>query len=93
MALRTRATRITRSGVFVRNDQGFGLLAYSPYTGLSYAIHPSDVEAVLKWLEAPRSKPPSDQYKLSLGASWAISIEEVNIRYLIFSPIVGLGPT
>jgi MoaA/NifB/PqqE/SkfB family radical SAM enzyme len=77
MAIRiTDITKMTRSGIFVRSDPGFGLLAHSPYTGLTYAIHPSDIETVNKWLNSPSSQPPSEIYKFSLGADWAICVEE-----------------
>jgi sulfatase maturation enzyme AslB (radical SAM superfamily) len=66
----------TKSGVFVRLDPEIGLLAHSPFTGLTYAIHRSDSPSAHKWLNSPRSKPPSDLYRSSIGAGWAVPIEE-----------------
>jgi MoaA/NifB/PqqE/SkfB family radical SAM enzyme len=66
----------TKSGIFVRRDTSIGLLAHSPFTGLTYAVHPSDEERVLKWLKGSGVESPSDSYKYSLGVGWAISKEE-----------------
>jgi len=66
----------TCSGVFLRMDQGFGLLAHSPYTGLTYAIDPSDADGVSQWLKNQRSEPPADHYQYSLGAGWAVPLEK-----------------
>lgn len=77
MAIRaTGKTQATRSGLFIRRDPGFGLLVYSPFTGLTYAVHSSDVKAVSKWLQAPDSEPLEDNYRLSIGAGWAVPKEE-----------------
>jgi sulfatase maturation enzyme AslB (radical SAM superfamily) len=69
-------THRTCSGVFLRMDQGFGLLAHSPYTGLTYAIDPSDADAVSQWLDNQRSEPPAEHYQYSLGAGWAVPLEK-----------------
>ena len=61
-------THRTCSGVFLRMDEGFGLLAHSPYTGLTYAIGPSDADRVSQWLNNNSSEPPADHYKYSLEA-------------------------
>lgn len=65
----------TTSGVFVRRDENVGLFAYSPYTGLTYAIQESDAEAVYKWLNK-KTKQVSDNYKKTLGAGWATDIND-----------------
>lgn len=65
----------TKSGIFIRNDENFGLLAFSPFTGLFFAIHPSDELPVIKWLENPNSQPPRDDYLYNLGSGWAKSVE------------------
>lgn len=69
-------TQKTKSGLFIRTDPGFGMLVYSPLTGLTYAVHPSHARAVSKWLNTPGADPPSDAYKLSVGAGWAVSKDE-----------------
>jgi hypothetical protein len=77
MALTTASTtHATCSGVFLRMDPGFGLLAYSPYTGLTYAIDVSDADAVSEWLNNQSSAPPADHYKYSLGAGWTVPLEK-----------------
>jgi hypothetical protein len=53
-------------------DQGFGLLAHSPYTGLTYAVDVSDADAVSQWLDNQRSEPPADHYQYSVGAGWTV---------------------
>jgi len=70
-----QSTRKTKSGLFVRQDPDFGLLVYSSYTGLIYAVHPSEAEHVKSWLDRPKVSPPSSVYKCSLGAGWAVPIE------------------
>jgi MoaA/NifB/PqqE/SkfB family radical SAM enzyme len=69
-------THATCSGVFLRMDPGFGLLAHSPYTGLTYAIDVSDADAVSQWLNNKSSEPPADHYQYTLGAGWAVSLEK-----------------
>src|SRR5919206_2385663 len=77
MAVRaTGKTLVTRSGLFIRSDPGFGLLVYSPFTGLTYAVHPADVTAVSRWLDTSDTEPLGDNYRFSLGAGWAIPKEE-----------------
>jgi hypothetical protein len=55
-------THATCSGVFLRMDPGFGLLAHSPYTGLTYAIDVSDADAVTQWLNKQSPEPLVDRY-------------------------------
>ena len=69
-------THRTCSGVFLRMDEGFGLLAHSPYTGLTYAIDPLDADGISQWLNNNSSEPPADHYKYSLGAGWAVPLEK-----------------
>jgi MoaA/NifB/PqqE/SkfB family radical SAM enzyme len=71
------ATKRTRSGVFTRLDSDFGLIAYSPYTGLSYAIHPTDVVLATKWLDSTKPPAPSVTYRDSLGIGWDLSTDGV----------------
>lgn len=69
-------TQRTESGLFIRRDRDFGLLVYSPFTGLTYAVSLSDARAVTNWLNTPGTEPPTTFYKLSIGAEWAVSREE-----------------
>ena len=69
-------THRTCSGVFLRMDEGFGLLAHSPYTGLTYAIDPLDADGISQWLNNNSSEPPANHYKYSLGAGWAVPLEK-----------------
>ncbi len=65
----------TSSGLYIRNDYNIGLLTYSPYTGLTYAVHDSNLETIYKWLNKEKRKSPSITYETSLGAGWATHIE------------------
>jgi len=68
--------RITKSGLVIRNDPVLGLLVYSPYTGLIYAVKKSDAQACISWLDKKVDAPPSEVYLKSLGAGWIITHEE-----------------
>jgi len=65
----------TASGIVVRADKGLGLVAYSPFTGLVYAIPDRDSADVLSWLSGGGS-PPNTAYATSLGAGWAVPVSE-----------------
>lgn len=64
----------TTSGLYIRNDDKIGLLVYSPYTGLTYAVHHSDSQNAYKWLNKKKPKELLEIYETSLGAGWATSI-------------------
>ena len=66
----------TNSGIFVRADKGLGLLAFSPYTGLIYAIHASQAREAIDWLERRRKEPPEETYRSSLGVGWDTNFSE-----------------
>lgn len=66
----------TKSGLFVRAEAELGLLTYSPFTGLTYAVHPSNAEDINLWLNFSCSEPPSEVFKASLGAGWDVPLEE-----------------
>jgi sulfatase maturation enzyme AslB (radical SAM superfamily) len=74
-------------------DEGFGLLAHSPYTGLTYAIDPSDADGVSQWLNNNSSEPPADHYKYSLGAGWAVPLEKSRQHVPQLLPDRGAWPT
>ncbi|KAF0107081.1 MAG: pqqE [Anaerolineaceae bacterium] len=76
-----KIVRKTKSGIYIREDAGFGLITFSPYTGLIYAIHPSQSSLVTKWLDNSNIQLPSDIYKLSLGAGWALRFEDSKFPY------------
>ncbi len=62
-----------RSGFIVRYDKSLGLLAYSPYSGLIFAIHEKDALEVHKWLDKKSKCCPSSEYERALGPGWYIS--------------------
>ncbi|HXQ33100.1 MAG TPA: radical SAM protein [Anaerolineales bacterium] len=68
--------KLTKSGLFIKADPTIGLLVHSPFTGLTYAVHDSDARLIRKWLDSPTSTPPSDLYRLSMGAGWAAGADE-----------------
>lgn len=68
---------LTKSGLFVREDIGFGLLVYSPYLGLIFACLEKDSERIIMWLDKKVSQAPSVEYEKALGPGWAIPLEEV----------------
>lgn len=65
-------TRVTKSGVVAFRDNAFGLVAYSPYTGLLYAVHSTIAENILLWLDGKLEKPHCDRSLKTLGNGWAI---------------------
>ncbi len=67
----------TKSGLFVREDAGFGLFIYSPYLGLVFACVEEDSERVLMWLEQRCDKAPSAKYEKALGPGWLIPLKDV----------------
>lgn len=69
------APRKTVSGIFIRKEKEFGLIAYSPKTGLIFAVHSSQSNDVTKWLDNPSAPSPSEVYRLSLGAGWATDFQ------------------
>ena len=66
----------TRSGLFVRTDADLGLLVYSPYTGLTFAVHHRDADVASAWLDGSGSAPVDDSTRRSLGPGWAIPSSE-----------------
>jgi sulfatase maturation enzyme AslB (radical SAM superfamily) len=72
-----RVTRATESGLLIRDDVSIGMLAYSPYTGLVYAIHHDAANAVVRWLDTPMSPPPSEVYTEHLWGGWGVPIDEL----------------
>lgn len=71
--MRKIRVRQTRSGVMIRYDPGIGLLVYSPFTGLVFAVHDRDVPLVTSWLDGELQTPPSPEYANALGPGWFIS--------------------
>ncbi len=64
------AVRQTRSGLIVRYDDGLGLLVYSPYSGLIFAVRPADAPQVSAWLDMDLPLPPSLEYEQALAPGW-----------------------
>lgn len=67
---------MTNSGLFARKDPGFGLLVFSPYSGLIFACKESDSQNVVKWIDKRTDIPPEDMYLEALGAGWAIDMDQ-----------------
>lgn len=84
--MKSQKVRQTKSGLITRYDSGLGLLVYSPYSGLIFAVHRSDASRVQAWLDGKQRDPPAPEYELSLGPGWCISRESA--RY----PLVHLLP-
>lgn len=72
----TGSTTRTQSGLFVRDDPKFGLLVYSPYSGLTHVVHPDESVAVQQWLNGEADYPNMEGYEACLGAGWLIPIAE-----------------
>ncbi|MEN6521155.1 MAG: radical SAM protein [Armatimonadota bacterium] len=72
----TSSTSRTQSGLFVRNDAEFGLLVYSPYSGLIHVVHPTESAAVKRWLDGKADCPNLERYERCLGAGWMIPLTE-----------------
>ena len=66
----------TWAGLVMRRDREFGLLVFSPYTGLIHAVAPSDADRVVGWLQTPGAAAPSEMYEKALGAGWCVPVEE-----------------
>jgi MoaA/NifB/PqqE/SkfB family radical SAM enzyme len=71
----TSEIAVTTSGIVARRDRGLGLVAFSPYTGLVYAIRSNDIEPVLSWLEG-EADVPGPAYATSLGAGWFVPMSQ-----------------
>lgn len=70
------ATRKTETGLYIRYDRLSGLLVYSPFTGLFFAVPENDREQTVAWLERTSQSAPSLQYKQALGPGWCIPHED-----------------
>lgn len=65
-------TRVTSSGVVVRNDSGLGgLLCFARHSGLVYAVAGYQADQVLKWLDKRQAEPPAPIYHSTLGIGWS----------------------
>ena len=72
--------RLTKSGLIVREDPGIGLIVYSPYTGLIFAVHKDDTEISISWLDKKENNPPEKTYEKVLGPGWSIRYEEASYQ-------------
>ncbi len=79
---------LTKSGMFVREDEGFGLLVYSPFLGLVFACPMEHAEAIVKWLGNKGRKCPSAEYEKTLGPGWTTSMKDVEypVTHLLPNP-------
>jgi hypothetical protein len=71
----TNLVRSTASGVFIRQDPGLGLLAYSPYSGLAFAVTPRLARETIAWLDGGHGPEAERLLGGSLGAGWNRPIE------------------
>ncbi|MBZ5728395.1 MAG: radical SAM protein [Acidobacteriia bacterium] len=73
MAVSKNDTRVTQSGVVIRNDAGLGgMLGFTQYSGLVYAIAQDDAQGVLNWLDRKQEHPSAQIYISTLGMGWSI---------------------
>ena len=65
-------TRVTQSGVVVRSDSGIGgLLCYTRYSALIYAVPEDHAVRVVDWLDGKHQAPPDQIYAATLGIGWS----------------------
>lgn len=88
--IRQKQVRVTRSGLFIRQEPNVGYFVYSPYSGLFFAVQDSGSETVLKWLEKKKSFLPPDEYIKALGPGWAIRMEHADypVQHLLPSNVI-----
>lgn len=73
----SRRSRMTRSGIVVREDRGLGgLLCFSRHTGLVYAVAAPYSAAVTKWLDLKQATSPHEVYSRTLGAGWHLRLAD-----------------
>lgn len=61
----------TDAGLFVRNDGQFGLVVFSPYTGLFHAAHPSIKAGAQRWLAGGEVSEAVAELRRTVGIGWA----------------------
>jgi MoaA/NifB/PqqE/SkfB family radical SAM enzyme len=66
----------TNSGLFARKDNTLGLTVFSPYTGLIFTCHPSNIKDIIKWLNCDSDSTISSIFTKALGPGWAIPIQD-----------------
>lgn len=71
-----RAVKQTRSGLIVRFDKGIGMLVYSPFSSLIFAVHPDYTQHTLEWIEMKRQDPPKETFAKMIGPGWFIPLRE-----------------
>lgn len=71
-----RAVKQTRSGLIVRFDKGIGMLVYSPFSSLIFAVHPDYTQHTLEWIEIKRQDPPTETFAKMIGPGWFIPLRE-----------------
>lgn len=74
MKLSSNIVLKTKSGLFVRFDEGVGLFVFSPYTGLIYGVHKSDAEKIYCWLNG-EIEIDDETYINTLGIGFKKSID------------------
>lgn len=68
--------RLTKSGLFVRHDDGVGYLVYSPFTGLFFAVQDAEGDSFLDWLNLKDIADPPIEYVKALGPGWKIPLQD-----------------
>lgn len=72
MAVSKNETRVTRSGVVIRHDAGLGgMLCFTQYSGLVYAIAQEHAMGAMNWLDRKQDQPPAQIYISTLGMGWS----------------------
>lgn len=61
--------------IYFKNDRTIGLLAFSAFSGLIYAIPQAMAQNVRQWVDFQQSDQIPDGILYSLGAGWAIPLE------------------
>lgn len=65
--------RMTKSGLFVRQDADLGLFVFSPFTGLMFCCSERIATDVLAWLDKRKRDLPYPAISQALGRGWRTS--------------------
>lgn len=78
-----QAIKLTKKGVFIRRDIGFGLLVFSPFSGLFFAIAENYVNDTVNFLNNKKHNLPSEIIRnLSVGYNHSLGREFEIINWL-----------
>lgn len=65
-----------KPNIFFVKDRHLGLVAFSPYSGLMYAIHQSYENKIASWVSTGKSQHIPKEVESSLGAGWSIPLKD-----------------